>query len=110
MEKPTLSIAVADRTRGNYYEFRGSTVIHRFTIDDERMMNYWVKDTPEVCAYCNNTDWEPCFTPDRFCSGYCAYDYELNEKPVSCRICGTDCRGGDYLQWQFCSRGCMVEY
>lgn len=107
MEKPTLSIAVADRTRGNYYEFRGTTVIHHFTIDGERIMHYWLKDTPEECAYCNNIDWEPRVNPDRFCSGYCALDYQ---EPVPCRICGADCRGGDYLEWHFCSRGCMVEY
>jgi hypothetical protein len=111
MIKPTLSMAILSKSPGNYYEFRRyGAVIHRFTIDGERLTNYWFKETPEECIVCKSIDWEQCENPDRFCSGYCAYEYELNEAPVPCRICGTDCRGGDYLNWHFCSRGCMVDY
>jgi len=32
------------------------------------------------------------------------------ERPfISCRVCGSDCEGGDYEDWRFCSRSCMVE-
>lgn len=27
---------------------------------------------------------------------------------ISCCMCGSDCRGGDYEKWAFCSRRCMV--
>ena len=29
---------------------------------------------------------------------------------IPCRICGYNCEGGDYEDWRFCCRSCMVEY
>jgi hypothetical protein len=32
------------------------------------------------------------------------------ERPfISCKMCGSDCEGGDYEDWRLCSRACMVD-
>ena len=30
-------------------------------------------------------------------------------EPIPCRMCSDNCEGGDYEDWRFCSRACMVE-
>jgi len=36
--------------------------------------------------------------------------YNKVQRPfISCRMCGSDCEGGDYEDWRFCSRHCMVD-
>lgn len=43
-----------------------------------------------------------CMCGDWMCPG-------CGEGPfISCQMCGSDCRGGDYERWAFCSRRCMV--
>ena len=107
MSVPTISSAVLDTTRGNYYEFHKEVVIHRFIVDGNIVLNYWLHDELKSCEMCDNTDWEPS-NCDRFCSGYCAKEYYDNIIP--CRVCGSDCRDCDYEKWQFCTRSCMVRY
>jgi hypothetical protein len=43
-----------------------------------------------------------CECGDRMCTG-CG-----EGPPISCCMCGSNCRGGDYERWAFCSRRCMV--
>jgi hypothetical protein len=110
MPAPTLNDAITNRTPGNYYEFIGNhTVIHRFFLNGVQVTNYWFHDRPEMCMMCDGIDWTAPYTPPRsdFCCGACATAYD--ETPISCRICGGDCRGCDYEKWGFCTRSCMVE-
>lgn len=34
-------------------------------------------------------------------------EYEENEKPVPCRVCGSDCRGSNYEDCSICSNDCL---
>jgi Pyruvate/2-oxoacid:ferredoxin oxidoreductase delta subunit len=39
------------------------------------------------------------------------YNWVYKDIPlIGCRICGSECEGGDYEDWSFCSRACMVDY
>ena len=107
MSAPTIVSAVLDTTRGNYYEFSKNSVVHRFVINGEVFVNYWIHDMIMECEVCQNTNFDLSGSY-MFCSGYCAKEYD--DKIMSCCLCGSDCNGSDYERWQFCSRTCMVRY
>jgi hypothetical protein len=94
--KPTMKDAVMDKTPGAYYQFNADgSVIYK---TPEHTLS-WSAPMPAI--------------PISGKSLYGYYDSETDtfeeEEYISCRICGSNCAGGDYPDWAFCSRSCMVE-
>jgi len=94
--KPTMKTAVADKTPGAYYQFNADgSVIYRSPSQNLS----WSAPVPAESI------------TGQTLFGY--YDSETDtfeeEEYISCRVCGSNCAGGDYPDWAFCSRSCMVE-
>lgn len=54
-----------------------------------------------VCSWCKER--LVCYECGEFgCYGDCEEPY------ISCCVCGDNCYGGDYTNYRFCSRSCMV--
>lgn len=83
MRKPTLQECMNNYQTGTFYQIKNDGSI---TMSVRGETFFWSAAVPGVAE---------AGTPvDRF---------------ISCRICGSDCEGGDYEDWRFCSRGCMVD-
>ena len=95
--KPTMKDAVKDKTPGAYYQFNSDGSVSYKTPAQTLTWSAPVLTTP---------------ISGKSLYGY--YDPETDtyeeEEYISCRICGSNCAGGDYPNWAFCSRRCMVDY
>jgi hypothetical protein len=97
--KPTLKMAFADKGAGSYYEFR----------EDDSVFHSYLNSFGDKISI----EWSPpaytSITEGTALKGYFDTESYTYEDTIPCNICGSDCVGGDYEKWGFCSRSCMVE-
>jgi hypothetical protein len=93
--KPTLAQALQTGLKGKFYQFNSDgTVIGNY--GNHPLV--WEKsiEVDYIQGYRINGEFD-------------VYTFTYLE-PISCRVCNSNCAGGDYEDWQFCCRDCMVEY
>jgi len=94
--KPSMMSAIKAKPSGAYYQYFADGQVYQS--NNQQLQITWSRPT----------------TPTKILDGTPLYGYfdpvhHTYADPIPCRMCGDNCEGGDYEDWRFCSRSCMVE-